>query len=82
MPAERRRALRSRSSPGAAAKTSRMVALNCRMLANPAANAISDNGSVVVSISRRAVCARWARARASGPAPSSVVTARLTWRSL
>ena len=59
-----------------------MVALNWRMLANPAANAMSDSGSVVVSISTRAVWARCARARASGPAPSSAVTSRLTCRSL
>ena len=78
----RRRTARSRSSPGTAANTSRIVALNCRMLANPAANAISDSGSVVVSMSTRAVWARCARARASGPAPSSAVTMRLTWRSL
>jgi hypothetical protein len=57
-----------------------MVALNCLMLAKPAANAISDSGSAVVSVRMRAVWARWARAMASGPAPSSAVTRRRTWR--
>jgi hypothetical protein len=47
------------------------VSLNVRMLANPAANAMSLIGSVLVSIRSRAVWARWARASASGPAPSS-----------
>ena len=46
--------------------------MNWRTLAKPAANATSVNGRSVVSISSRAVWARWARARASGPAPSSV----------
>ena len=65
---------------GVTANTSWIVALNCLMLANPAANAISDSGSVVVSVSTRAVCARCARAMASGPAPSSAVTSRRTCR--
>ena len=56
---------------GVVANTSRTVSLNCRMLANPAANATSAIGRSVVSMSSRAVCARWARARASGPTPSS-----------
>src|SRR5437762_469824 len=38
----------SRSSVGVTAKTSRMVALNCLMLAKPAAKAISDSGSAAV----------------------------------
>ena len=75
-----RRAARSRSSVGVTANTSRMVELNCLMLAKPAANAISDSGSVVVSVRTRAVWARCARAMASGPAPSSAVTSRRTWR--
>ncbi len=62
------------------AKTSCTVALNCLMLAKPAAKAISDSGSAVVSVKIRAVCARCARAMASGPAPSSAVTSRRTWR--
>jgi hypothetical protein len=61
----------ARNSLGDSAKTSRTVSLKVRMLAKPAANATSPRGIVVVSTSRRAVCARWARARASGPAPSS-----------
>ncbi len=69
-----------RSWDGVTAKTSWMVALNCLMLVKPAAKAISDSGSVVVSVRMRAVCARWARAMASGPAPSSAVTRRRTWR--
>ena len=52
------------------------------MLANPAANAISVTGSAVVCSSTRAVCARWARASATGPAPSSAVSCRCTWRAL
>ena len=69
-----------RSWVGVTAKTSWMVALNCLMLAKPAAKAISDNGSAVDSMRMRAVCARCARAMASGPAPSSAVTRRRTWR--
>ena len=45
------------------------MSLNWRTLANPEANAISVTGSAVVCSSTRAVCARWARARATGPAP-------------
>jgi hypothetical protein len=52
------------------------------MLGKPAAKATSVNGSAVVSISSRAVCARWARASASGPAPSSATSWRLRCRSL
>ena len=69
-------------SVGDVANTSRTVSLNWRTLAKPAANATSVIGIVVVSISSRAVCARCARAMASGPAPSSSVISRLRWRSL
>ena len=65
---------------GVTANTSWIVELNCLMLVKPAANAISDSGSVVVSVSTRAVWARWARAMASGPAPSSAVISLRTWR--
>ncbi len=74
------RAACSRSRVGGVSKTSSIVALNWRMLAKPAANAMSPIGRVVVSTRMRAVCARCARARASGPAPSSVVSRRRTWR--
>ena len=70
----RRRPARARPGPqlvGVVANTARTVSLNCRMLANPAAKATSAKGSPVVSISTRAVWARWARARARGPAPTS-----------
>lgn len=76
------RVARSRSSLGDSAKTSRTVSLNVRIEANPAANAISAIGSAVVSISSRAVCARCARASASGPAPSSASSCRSTCRVL
>ena len=72
----------ARSSVGEVANTSRIVSLNCRTLPNPAAKATSVNGNAVVSTSNRAVCARWARATASGPAPSSSVNTRFRWRSL
>ena len=58
-----------RSPVGLAAYTSRMVSLNWRMLAKPAAKATSAKDRSVVSISTRAVCARRDRAIASGPAP-------------
>ena len=80
VPARRRAACRS--SVGVAAKTSRTVSLNWRMLAKPAPNATCENGSSVVSMSIRAVCARCARARASGPAPTSARSSRCRWRSL
>ncbi len=60
---------RARSSVGGRPKTARTVSLNWRMLEKPAAKATSAMGSAVVSISTRAVWARWARARAIGPAP-------------
>ena len=74
VPSRPARPRRARSSDGEVANTSRTVSLNWRTLPNPAANATSVNGSVVVSISTRAVWARWARAMASGPAPSSSVS--------
>ena len=49
------------------ANTACTVSLNCRTLAKPAANATSVTGRSVVSSSTRAVCARCARASASGP---------------
>ena len=73
---------RRRSSVGASAYTSRTVSLNWRTLPKPAANAMSVIDIDDVSISTRAVCARWARASASGPAPSSSVTRRVRWRLL
>lgn len=72
----------ARTSVGVAACTSRTVSLNWRTLANPAANAISVTGSSVVWSSTRAVCARCARASATGPAPSSAVSCRCTCRAL
>ena len=80
-PAGRRRTA-SRSRVGAGAYTSRIVSLNCRTLPKPAANAISARPRSVVSIRIRAVCARCARASASGPAPSSAVSIRCRWRSV
>ncbi len=71
---------RARSSPGARAKTSRTVSLKVRMEENPAANATSPIGSPEVSMSSRAVWARWARASARGPAPSSALSCRSIWR--
>jgi hypothetical protein len=47
------------------------------MLRNPEAKATSVNGIIDVSMSTRAVVARWALAIASGPAPSSSVMRRL-----
>ena len=73
---------RPRSCVGVAAYTSRTVSLNCRTLAKPAANATSAKVRSVVSISTRAVCARRARASASGPAPSSAVSSRVRWRGV
>ncbi|CAM5494014.1 hypothetical protein SHIRM173S_00585 [Streptomyces hirsutus] len=73
---------RARRSLGARAKTSRTVSLKVRTEEKPAAKAISVIGRVVVSMSSRAVCARWARARARGPAPSSASSWRSTCRVL
>ena len=71
-----RRRRSARSCDGDVANTSRTVSLNWRTLANPAANAMSVIGIVVVSISVRAVCARCALASASGPAPTSSASSR------
>ena len=64
------------------AKIWRIVSLHWRTLAKPAANAICVMGRSVVSSRTRAVWLRWARARASGPVPTSAVTRRLSWRVL
>ena len=48
----------ARRAVGVCANTSRTVSLNCRMLAKPAANAMSDIGIVVHWMSIRAVVAR------------------------
>ena len=67
----------ARSCVGLAAYTSRTVSLNWRTLWKPLANATSVIGSVVVSMRMRAVCARCARASASGPEPTSATSSRL-----
>ena len=72
----------ARSADGADANTARTVSLNCRMLENPAANATSDIGRSVVSTRMRAVRARWARANATGPAPTSARRTRSSCRTL
>ena len=59
-----------------------IVSLNDRTLPKPAAHATSAAGRSVVSSRIRAVWARWVRAMANNPAPSSSVTTRFTWRSL
>jgi len=71
----------TRRPVGVVANTACTVSLNCRTLANPAAKATSVLASSVVSSSTRAVCARWARASAIGPAPTSASSVRLTCRS-
>ncbi|ARX87519.1 hypothetical protein SMD44_07000 [Streptomyces alboflavus] len=58
------------------------MSLNVRIEEKPAPKAICAMGRAVVSMSSRAVWARWARARASGPAPSSARSCRSTWRVL
>ena len=63
---------------GAAANTSRIVVLNCRTLEKPELSATSAIGTSLVSSRTRAVCARWARASASGPAPTASASSR--WR--
>ena len=62
------------------ANTSPMVSLNWRTLLNPAAKAMSEAFMAVETSSVRAVWARLARARDSGPAPSSWLRIRLSWR--
>jgi len=52
------------------------------MLPNPEAYAISLKPRSVVSMSVRALRARWSSAIASGPAPSSAVRTRWSWRTL
>lgn len=64
------------------AYTALTVSLNWRTLAKPDAKAISVTGRAVVCRRTRAVWARWARARATGPAPTSAVSSRWTWRAL
>ena len=82
VPGSPRGALRAaRSWLGVLANTSRMVSLNCRMLAKPAAKAMSEAARSVLSSRIRAVWARWARASASGGAPSAATRVRLSWRS-
>ena len=71
-----------RSPLGVVAKTVRTVSLNWRTLAKPAAKATWASDSSVVSMSSRAVWARWARARARAPAPTSATSRRWSWRSL
>lgn len=71
-----------RRPEGALAYTSRIVSLNCRTLPKPAANATSVIPRSVVSIRIRAVCARCARASASGPAPISARSIRCRCRSV
>ena len=73
---------RERSIVGDDAYTACTVSLNCRTLENPAANATSVIASAVVSMRIRAVCARWARAMAIGPAPISFCRTRSSWRTL
>ena len=72
----------ARSPLGVSAKVWRTVSLHWRTLAKPAAKATWAMGSSVVSSRTRAVWLRWARARASGPVPTSAVRTRLSWRSL
>ncbi|CAH0326898.1 hypothetical protein SRABI128_05634 [Microbacterium sp. Bi128] len=57
-----------------------MVSLNWRTLLNPAAKAMSETFMAVETSRVRAVWARLARARDSGPAPSSWLRIRLSWR--
>ena len=73
---------RRASADGVAANTTRTVSLNWRTLPNPAAKAMDVKSMSVVSMRMRAVWARWARAMASGPAPSSSVRSRVRCRSL
>ena len=71
----------ARRPVGVVANTACIVSLNCRTLANPAAKATSVLARSVVSSSTRAVWARWARASAIGPAPTSASSVRLSCRS-
>jgi hypothetical protein len=56
--------------------------LNWRTLENPAAKATSTIVNRVVSINKRAACARCARANANGLAPTPANSKRSTWRVL
>ena len=76
------RAARVRSPLGVSANVWRTVSLHWRTLEKPAAKATWATGRSVVSNSRRAVWLRWARARASGPVPTSAVMRRFSWRVL
>ena len=67
----------ARRADGVAPNTRRIVSLNWRTLRNPAAKAMDVKSMPVVSMRMRAVWARWARAMASGPAPSSSVRSRV-----
>ncbi len=81
-PARADRVARARRPLGVSAKIWRTVSLHCRTLAKPAAKATWATGRSVVSSRMRAVWLRWARARASGPVPTSAVMRRLSWRVL
>ena len=74
------RRARARSSDGLRPEDSRTLALNCRTLEKPLANATSVIGMLVSASSRRAVCSRAVRARACGPAPSSATSSRCRCR--
>ena len=71
----------ARRAVGVMAKTSTMVSLNCRTLLKPDAKAMSASFMDVDTSRVRAVWARLARARDSGPAPSSWLRIRLSWRA-
>ncbi len=79
LPGPARRA-RARSSDGVRPEDSSTLALNCRTLEKPLANATSVIGMAVSASSRRAVCSRAVRARASGPVPSSATSSRCRCR--
>ena len=76
------RAARARSPLGVSANVWRTVSLHWRTLEKPAAKATWATGSSVVSSRTRAVWLRWARARASGPVPTSAVMRRFSCRVL
>ena len=76
------RAARERNPLGVSANVWRTVSLHWRTLAKPAAKATCATGRSVVSRRTRAVWLRCARARASGPVPTSAVRRRLSCRAL
>ena len=76
------RAARARSPLGVSANVWRTVSLHWRTLEKPAAKATWATGRSVVSSRIRAVWLRCARARASGPVPTSAVMSRFSWRVL